>query len=140
MSPSTVRPLYPRLVLMLLMSIAVLTSAAFAQRQATTSNVSRDDERRNGGGAESAAGSDLQRLVVAATDHTDVFVAQGVVEFIVPLSVHAVTSFRGRVDILGVVEVHFDDQLFFAAGASADVGGYLSELLHEGDGAEAERS
>jgi hypothetical protein len=46
MSPSTVHPQYPRLLSILLFSMVILAPSAFAQRQATTSTVSRDDERR----------------------------------------------------------------------------------------------
>jgi hypothetical protein len=46
MPASTVHPHYPRLLSILLLSMAILAPAAFAQRQATTSTVSRDDERR----------------------------------------------------------------------------------------------
>ena len=50
---------------------------------------------------------------------------QSMMELVDPLSVETISSLRRRVDITGIIEVYFRDQLFFAVAASLDVGGQL---------------
>src|SRR5258708_7988845 len=55
---------------------------------------------------------------------------QRVVKLVNPLSVEAVSPFRGWVDITGIIEVYFGDELFFTVAAAFDVHDFLFQLLH----------